>query len=263
MDIALMILKEWSIVDEKLGARTMSMAVVKLNTKDNFGFINIPITKSIGFKDCIIDMLHLFLRITDNLINFLVTRLQEMDGEKSHKIELHPNFKKYVDFVEKECKLSNAYYSRNKKFLLRDLSGGEKETLFTKMKIAELFPDLPETQLVDFLWTEFFYIYNAVKRNLLAEVIAPDVIKIRTREWLTAYVKLYDKKHVTPYIHAFAFHLHEMIQIHGDVNLFNQQGMEKLNDLTTQQYFRSSNKHKDDFLNQLIKKKNRIEYVSF
>lgn len=255
--------KTWSIVDVGKGARTMNAAAEKIAEKENLGYVNPSITKGIDFKDCIIDTLHLFLRITDNLTDLLVKKLHEMDGDKPLKIEAHVNFKKYVDFVEKECKLSNAYYARGKSFLLRDLSGGEKEVLFARMKVSELFPDMPDAHAVDFVWSEFYYVYNAVKRNLFCELMAPEIIRLRTRNWLVEYVKIYNRKNVTPYVHAFVFHLHEMIEIHGDINLFNMQGMEKLNDITTQQYFRSCNKRKDEFLSQLIKKKNRIELASF
>jgi len=37
-------------------------------------------------------------------------------------------------------------------------------------------------------------------------------------------------------------HLAEFISAFGDVDVFNIQGLEKLNDLTTQQYFRGTNK---------------------
>ncbi len=39
-------------------------------------------------------------------------------------------------------------------------------------------------------------------------------------------------------------HLHEFVELYGDVNLFNQQGLEKLNDQTTTQFFRGTNKKK-------------------
>jgi hypothetical protein len=40
----------------------------------------------------------------------------------------------------------------------------------------------------------------------------------------------------------------------------NQQDIEKLNDITTQQFMRSTNGSHVDYLNQLIKKRNRIDH---
>jgi hypothetical protein len=52
-----------------------------------------------------------------------------------------------------------------------------------------------------------------------------------------------------------------MIQLHGDVSLFTMQGLEKLNDFTTQHYFNSTNRQ-TDYLFQLIRKRNRIETMN-
>ena len=65
---------------------------------------------------------------------------------------------------------------------------------------------------------------------------------------------------ITPYIHIFSSHLFEMIRLHGNISLFSMQGLEKLNDLTTMAYFSSTNKH-NDFLVQLIQKRNRLELM--
>ena len=45
----------------------------------------------------------------------------------------------------------------------------------------------------------------------------------------------YQTKHVTPYIHTLAMHITEIIRRYGNVSLFSQQGLEKLND--TRNYF--------------------------
>ena len=54
-------------------------------------------------------------------------------------------------------------------------------------------------------------------------------------------------------MHCFAHHLYEMVERHGDISLYTMQGLEKLNDFTTQHYFNSTNKN-DDFLFQFFKK---------
>ena len=59
-------------------------------------------------------------------------------------------------------------------------------------------------------------------------------------------------------MHAFECHLHEFVQELGDINSFNQQGHEKLNDMTSVQYFRGTNRHKE-YLDQILNKRNRLE----
>ena len=75
--------------------------------------------------------------------------------------------------------------------------------------------------------------------------------------------KIYLVVEVTPYIHIFVNHIWEFIIYIGeiDINSFTLQGLEKLNDLTTQYYFRSTNRQNssDQFLRQLINKRIRIE----
>lgn len=62
-------------------------------------------------------------------------------------------------------------------------------------------------------------------------------------------------------MHAFVSHLHEFVHLYKDINAFNCQGLEKLNDLSTGQYFKGTNKQ-DTALHQMLKKRNRMEYLS-
>ena len=47
---------------------------------------------------------------------------------------------------------------------------------------------------------------------------------------------------MTPYAHLFVAHLAKFIQTFGDIDIYNIQGLEKLNDLTTKQYYRATNR---------------------
>jgi hypothetical protein len=51
-----------------------------------------------------------------------------------------------------------------------------------------------------------------------------------------------------------------MIQVHGNINLFSMQGLEKLNDSSTISFYSSTNKH-EDFITQLMNKRNRLEIM--
>lgn len=67
---------------------------------------------------------------------------------------------------------------------------------------------------------------------------------------------------VTPYIHTFVFHVPEFLENFQDVNIFNIQGLEKLNDFTTQNFHLSTNRNLSNmnYLKQLINKQNRIDF---
>jgi hypothetical protein len=60
-----------------------------------------------------------------------------------------------------------------------------------------------------------------------------------------------------PYIHIFVCNLNEFQELNGNVNLFNQQGVEKLNDLITIDYFKSTKKL-NKYLTQILQKRTRI-----
>jgi hypothetical protein len=67
---------------------------------------------------------------------------------------------------------------------------------------------------------------------------------------------------ITPYIHVFVHHVPDFLEIYDNLNIFNTQGLEKLNDLTTIDFHSSTNKNLKDnkYLKQLMEKRNRIEF---
>lgn len=62
-------------------------------------------------------------------------------------------------------------------------------------------------------------------------------------------------------MHALVWHVPEFIQLYGSISPFTQQGLEKLNDKTTKDYFRSTNQRGLDSLIQIVNKRNRMEYL--
>ena len=73
------------------------------------------------------------------------------------------------------------------------------------------------------------------------------------------FLKVYQTKNVTPYIHSFVFHVPEFIQKYGSVCKFTQQGLEKLNDVTTQHFLRSTNHRSSQAFKQVMEKWNHLE----
>lgn len=62
-------------------------------------------------------------------------------------------------------------------------------------------------------------------------------------------------------MHALVWHLPELIGLYGNITPFTQQGLEKLNNKTTKDYFRSTNQQGLDSLRQMLKKRNQMEYL--
>ena len=86
--------------------------------------------------------------------------------------------------------------------------------------------------------------------------------RIKINEWLAKFLSVYQTKNVTPYIHVLTCHIPEFLTKYGTIAPFSQQGLEKLNDIITKHYFRGTNHHTMNSLNQILLKLNRLEELS-
>ena len=77
---------------------------------------------------------------------------------------------------------------------------------------------------------------------------------------LTFHIGLSNKRCHTVHI-SFAMHVPEFLHLYGNVVMFSQQGLEKLNDLTTKHFQRASNHREYDALKQVLEKRNRLELL--
>lgn len=53
------------------------------------------------------------------------------------------------------------------------------------------------------------------------------------KAWLDLFCEVYLIKDAAPYMRVLAYHVLESSQLHGNLSLFNQEGLEKLNDSIT------------------------------
>ena len=260
--------KEWSITDTSKGCRTHEehMKTIHLDSKDQkFGYIREPIFADIiPINRYIIDMLHLYLRISDNLLNLLIKDCFEVDNfdmNSISKFEItqYAHLNLLQNTLKNKCnvKLIFQWIPESKKLNWRDLVGPEKNRLFENLRLEEVIPDRPNLQLLQKVWDEFYSIIKLVRNNELNS----SELRQKTRDWLINYLEIYPRNTVTPYMHAFVSHLHEFVFLYKDINAFNCQGLEKLNDITTNQYFKGTNK-KSTALRQMMDKRNRMEYLA-
>ena len=84
------------------------------------------------------------------------------------------------------------------------------------------------------------------------------LLEKEANSWLDLFTNTFAKKHVTPYMHMFSSHMCFFVETHGDVDIYNLQGLEKLNDQTTGQFFRGTNR-KTNYLYQIMCYRNRTE----
>lgn len=267
--------KTLSISDTQKSARTISeiqelASLRKKKGNQKYGCINQPLFPTIQIDHVIPDILHLFLRISDTLINLLIMELRRMDGIEKIKIKefnksnasfLHT----YVEFLNQNCKISFHMYLQKDTSQLkwRDLTGPEKLKLFKKLKIPEIFPTFPQSNKVQEIWDGLLqineYLWSGTidkKEKTLAE------FKSVSTKWIRDFLTVYHTRHVTPYMHLLIAHIPEFLRLYGSLAPYSQQGLEKLNDDVTKMYYRGTNHRIKEALEQILLKRNRTEELA-
>ena len=157
---------QWSISDPLNGARTIEeikeKSKLSKRSKLRFSCCREPIFPFIPITRVVIDSLHLFLRITDVLINLLIRDLQIHDSiTKATDVDHTPAnsyTKAYENFLNVDCKIRFKWNveKASKEITYRDLTGPEKVRLFKNVNIASQFPALSKSKQIGQLWTDFF-----------------------------------------------------------------------------------------------------------
>ncbi len=263
----------WSAIDTSKGARTVeeNFQNSKLpKSKKKFNVSHEPLFRNIPLDHVIVDNLHLFLRISDVLIDLVITDLKReeaIDKVKkfsSFSVERFRHLQKYEEFVASLGIPSFRFYiGQNSKVLkCRTLTGPEKLKLFTRIDIPSLLPNksLSHTQSIQSLWCLFFELNKRLSRRP-HEITAHEHSDFGqlARDWVRSFIRVYHSSKVTPYMHVMMFHVEEFIRLHGALLPFTQQGLEKYNDVMTKMYFRSSSHRGEEALKQIMEKGNRLE----
>ena len=255
-----------------------------------------PLIKFIPIEKTVIDLLHLLLRITDQLFKLLILKCIKIDKNDSENLNLRPNLNIFLDFLKNRCKISNPFYISTQtedKIKLRSFNGNERLKIFEELYkpyydvkakrlktrgFASLYTkniDPPyDFDYEDMVWLDFYKILFQIKSfknesnipNYNPNQTSLEKLREDLKTWLQNYLLINEKNRnsntISPYIHIFVYHIPQLIEIHHDLNVFNTQGLEKLNDFSTQYYHSCTNKQNEnkEYLNQLFKKQNRMEF---
>jgi len=106
------------------------------------------------------------------------------------------------------------------------------------------------------LWSNF---YKLIKELGGDKSINVHKFEKSAKSWVKDFADVYQGKNVTPYMHAFSMHIGQFLELHGSISCFTQQGLEKLNDLTTKYFQHSTNHHERESLLHILQKQNRLE----
>ena len=147
---------------QKTSARTIEEAIqtIQSHQKNNNGYINLPLFDFIPINRMVIDMLHLFLRISDRLSELLLNDLREADLLTNQK-NLYVN--SYIQFLSNTCRISNPAYSKDNKLFLRDLMGSERKKVYCQFEEnfnQNLFPGFRKLEKIKYLWLIFYQTYD-------------------------------------------------------------------------------------------------------
>ena len=224
---------KWSITDTEKGARTIEEITEKSKlskkSKQRYNCCKKPAFPFIPLHQVIIDPLHMFLRISDVLINLLIRDLRVLDGiEKVQGLDRTKakHLEHYEQFLQQSCKIHFKFYAdkTTQGIKWRDLMGPEKIKLFSNIDIPTLFPALEKKVQLQKLWKTFFELIKYLNESECDHV----EFDSRAKLWVDLFTSLYQSKDVTPYMHAFAMHVSQFMDLHGNITMFTQQGLEKL-----------------------------------
>ena len=261
---------EWSMSNPLKGARSVEeiASCSKMKAKDKkFNCRYTPLFDFIPLTKVIPDRLHLFLRISDQLVNQLIHDLKHQDNitkqTKFTKFK-RENFKHIAGFESflKSLGINWSFYVDKESSLLkgRSFTGPEKLKILSNTSIAKLLPffsDEKKTRLQE-IWDGFSMLMKDLDMLKKGDCEAIDKFNTNAKFWLEGFIRIYPTKDATPYMHLLVCHIGEMVYIHGNLSNFTEQGLEKLNDNVSKWYFRSTSFNKDTVLKQIILKQNRI-----
>jgi uncharacterized protein YdcH (DUF465 family) len=256
--------------------------LIEIQDDPNFGYKHLPIIDFISYDDVIIDLLHLILRISDMIFDSLIDKINILDDKiRSVKLEERPILNHFFGILTEKCNIRNPYYiikaPGKQEIKLRSLNGDDRVKIFSIINkdgnvlsnfflqrkdgggYEKIFTDL-NLDNEDIVWKDFYKLYRKIKRYPKKEINLVS-LKKKLKVWLGFYL-LVKEGSQSPYVHAFTSHFPDMLAKHNNLNFYNQEGLEKLNDFIRIYYFRSSNKNlfNKSYLHQILNKRNRIEF---
>ena len=123
-----------------------------------------------------------------------------------------------------------------------------------------LLPGNPKAVQIGKLWSDFMLLIKALKEDYISTEKVLEIHR-KIKRWMGDFLATFQAKDITPYMHAFLYHVVEMLIMHKNINFFNQQGLEKLNDSCTKDFFKSTNMKEMDALKQIMYKRHRIQVL--
>ena len=208
------------------------------------GYAKKSLLTFISLKNCPPDTLHLRLRVFGRLEKLLMKKLYQLDNCKGSQFldeKKHINIFKWVNFLKEECKLKKAtrsIFTKDKDAsATSSLDGDEIKQVLNKCDLEKLFPEIENIHTIQLIWLAF----ADIDKSLSEGNISANDLRNKTHNFLQLFLRVYPCKYVTPYIHIMVNHVHEFVDLLGNLSLFTCQGLENKNKKTKQTFHRASN----------------------
>ncbi len=206
------------------------MASEKVKSK-KFNCSHPPIFDFIPITRVIPDSLHLFSRIADQIIHQLIKELKTEDNVQKLTTYDKTKLRKISAFEEFVKSLGmhdfNFYVDKDTKMLkYRDFTGPDKYKLLRHIKISDFLPGERANKLQE-VWDSFLLLIDNMQ-NLEKNSNQITKFQDNAKKWVRSYTKLYQSKDVTPYMHILMNHVHETVNMNGNMTKFTMQGFGKI-----------------------------------
>jgi len=216
-------------------------------------------------------------------------RIVQYEGRQNEELERRPLLNHFFNILTDVCKIRKPFsrvvheernsieikirqlygYEILQIFKTLNENGSELSNFFSKKKpntddFEPIFAGFNLDQ-EDMVWSGFYDLYNSIHNFPDPEnPLDMNNFRIESKNWTRDFLNMRGSRSF-PYLHAIASHIPDMLEKHLNLNLFNQQGAEKLNDFIRIYFFRSTNKNRSHkkYLYQLLEKRNRIEFFYF
>ncbi|RNA17623.1 hypothetical protein BpHYR1_015410 [Brachionus plicatilis] len=143
------------------------------NTKDkHFGYKTHPIISDIEHSRYLIDLLHLFLRISDVLFELFISELATFDNfstSSTYSVMKHPILTILICYLNENCGIKLNIFQNEKKSInsiMSNLPATNRIKVFEKLNIETLLVNkLKNATQINKIWPSFYQIYTSLKNT--------------------------------------------------------------------------------------------------
>ena len=133
--------------------------------------------------------------------------------------------------------------------------------------LKNVFPKINKKHEKTRLWNQYWFIHKKLREEKIINYnffINNSYLFFENNcnYFQQLFIECYTIEGMTPYIHTTCIHLPEMIKMHGNNHHYCNEGLEKLNDLSTHSFFRGTNK-RATFIKQMLERDARLEAETF